>query len=387
MTIALLILGLVLFVTLVVVHEWGHFIAARRNNVEVEEFGIGFPPRAYRKRMKSSFDLTINWLPLGGFVKLKGEHDSDTAKGSYGAAPLGAKVKIMIAGVVMNLLVAYLLFTVVALMGMPKLIDGQFTVARDAKVSQQKVFVGYVEPGSPAEAAGIKAKDLLVSVAPTEQVTCQATDCPQAGQASPVTSEQEFPNITKRYAGQPVIVTVERGGQQQQLQTTLRDTATVEASKSTDEPKGYLGIIPLEYVMERSTWSAPIVAAGIMKQFTVATYQGIASALKGLFTGNTAQATEQVAGPIGIFVVLRDGSLFGLQFILMVVAVISLTLAIINILPIPALDGGRLFVTLLFRAMKKPLGKRQEELIHGTGFAALMVLFVLVTVVDVRRFF
>lgn len=124
-----------------------------------------------------------------------------------------------------------------------------------------------------------------------------------------------------------------------------------------------------------------------MAQFTKLTLAGIGHALGGLFTGNTAQATEQVSGPIGIVVLLKDGSLLGYQFVLVIVAVISLTLAIINTLPIPALDGGRLFVTLLFRAVKKPLTKRQEEWIHGTGFALLMLLFVLITFVDIHRFF
>src|SRR5690348_9582130 len=102
----LLILGLILFVALVIVHEYGHYKAARRGGVDVEEFGIGFPPKVWGKKLKSKMLLSINLLPLGGFVRLKGEHDADKGKGTYGAAPLNTKVKIMMAGVVMNLLVA-----------------------------------------------------------------------------------------------------------------------------------------------------------------------------------------------------------------------------------------------------------------------------------------
>lgn len=109
--------------------------------------------------------------------------------------------------------------------------------------------------------------------------------------------------------------------------------------------------------------------------------------MSNLFRGDTGKASEQVAGPVGIFVLLKDGSLLGYQFILMIIAIISLTLAIMNVLPIPALDGGRLFVTLLFRAVRKPLRPKVEEIIHGTGFALLMLLFILITVVDVKRFF
>src|SRR5215469_16636955 len=104
MAIVLLIVGIILFILLVVVHEWGHFIAARRNGVEVEEFGIFFPPHLYTHKTKSGWLFSINLIPLGGFVKLKGEHDTDTEKGSYGAASLWAKTKIMTAGVAMNYL-------------------------------------------------------------------------------------------------------------------------------------------------------------------------------------------------------------------------------------------------------------------------------------------
>ena len=125
MAILLLIIGLVLFIGLVLVHEWGHFIVARRNGVKVEEFGLFFPPRAWGRKTKSGFIFSINWLPLGGFVRLKGEHDADTGKGSFGAASFGVKTRIMAAGVVMNLLVALAIFTALAWVGMPQLIDNR----------------------------------------------------------------------------------------------------------------------------------------------------------------------------------------------------------------------------------------------------------------------
>src|ERR1700754_4793476 len=103
------ILAIILFMGLIIVHEWGHYIAARRNGVEVEEFGLGFPPRAWGKKRKDGMVLSLNWLPLGGFVKLKGENDSDTRKGSFGAATLAVKSKVMLAGVGMNLLTAFVL--------------------------------------------------------------------------------------------------------------------------------------------------------------------------------------------------------------------------------------------------------------------------------------
>lgn len=388
MSVLLLVLGLFLFIGLVVVHELGHFIVARRNGVEVEEFGIGFPPTIWKKRIKSpkgNYDFTINALPLGGFVRLKGENDADKTPGSFGAARLQAKIKIMVAGVGMNLFTAFALLTLLALIGMPKLIDNQFTVASDTHVTKQQVLVGYVEPGSPAEKAGLQTQDRLVSIEP-EFVRCAINETCVPAPILVKTSE-ELPQITKQLGGQKTKVEYSRNGETQTTTIELRSTEEVEASKKTDNPKGYLGISPAEYTVQRSTWSAPIVAAGFMKQVTVLTFKGLGNAIAGVFQGDGAKASEQVSGPVGIFVILKDGSILGYQFILMIIGIISLTLAIMNVLPIPALDGGRLFVTLLFRALKKPLTKRTEELIHGTGFMALMALFVLITVVDVKRFF
>lgn len=375
MSILLMILGLILFVLLVVVHEFGHFIMARRNGVEVEEFGIGFPPRAWSKKLKSGMLFTLNWLPLGGFVKLKGEHDADTAKGSYGAASLWSKTKIIGAGVAMNLIVAIIMFTLLAIIGMPKVIENQFTVSSDTKIMRNEVLIANIEDNSPASQAGLQPKDQLTSIGIENGETVQITEA------------ESLPEATKKFQGQKVQLSFEREGKINKVDVQLRSTDEVEASKNSENPKGYLGVVPAEFTLQRSTWSAPIVGVGITKQFTELTLKGLGSIVTGLVRGNTKQASEQVSGPVGIFVLIRDGSKLGLQFILMIVAIISLTLAIMNILPIPALDGGRLFVSYLFKILNKPLTEEVEDRIHGTGFALLMLLFVLITVVDIKRFF
>jgi len=375
------ILGIILFVGLVVFHEFGHYILAKRNKVDVEEFGIGFPPRAKKLKTRDGTVFTLNWLPLGGFVKLKGEHDADTEPGSYGSASTWAKVKIMMAGVGMNLLAAFVLFTIVAAWGMPKLLDNQFTVASDTKtVSEVKnkgqIKVDYVVDDSPAAAAGIKVDDEIIAVAGVN-----------------IDKPDQLSEVTSANAGKSVEVVVSNG------QTQVSKTVTLRSESP------YLGVSPYSneegFEVRRSTWSAPVVALGVMRDFTVATLKGLATAFKGLgsiaagtVTGNSqarqegqTEASSQVSGPVGIFTVMYHISQDGLGLILFITAIISLTLAIMNALPIPALDGGRLFVTLLFRAIKKPLTPGLEERIHGTGFAVLMILFVVITIVDVRRFF
>jgi regulator of sigma E protease len=367
MWIVLLIIGLVLFISLVVVHEFGHFMAARRNGVEVEEFGIGFPPRAWKRKTKKGFLFTLNWLPIGGFVKLKGESDSDTSKGSFGAASFWVKTKIMLAGVLMNLVVAFLLLTVVAWLGMPQLVDNQFTVESDTSVAKNEVLVGFVEEGSPADEAGLQTRDQLLAIATN-------------GHAEVIESAEQLPDVTQQFAGQEVTITYERDGQEYAATTQLRDGSEAEGS-------AYLGLAPTEFTLQQSTWSAPIVALGLIKQFTVLTFQGLGTAISAIFQGDGARAAEQVAGPVGIVAVLKEGSLLGYQFVLMIVAIISLSLAIINVLPIPALDGGRFYMLLLARLFGKKLSRNMEERIVGASFVFLLLLIVLITVVDVQRFF
>ncbi len=392
MSVFLLILGIVLFISLILIHEWGHFIAAKRGGVDVEEFGVFFPPRLYKKRMKGGWDFTINLIPLGGFVKMKGETDTDTEPGTFGAADLWTKTKIMSAGVIMNLITAYVILVFLALVGMPKLLDNQFTIASDTKVTavaQQQVLISSVKEGSPAAKAGLKSSDFITKIsAGNTAVEIETTD--------------DLLKTTKRFAGQDVTLQFERDEQVKTGTTTLRTLASQQVS----QPSGYLGV-GIEQVqqgsdLQRSTWSAPIVAGGLLGQFTALTFEGLGKAIAGLggiiagaLTNNDearknsqAQASEQVSGPIGIVVVLHYVSEINYQFTLLIIALISLTLAIMNILPIPALDGGRLWITLIARGIfKRPLTRRTEEIVNISGFLLLIGLSIVIAVVDVRRFF
>jgi regulator of sigma E protease len=403
MSVLILIFGIVLFIGLVVIHEWGHFIVARRNGVEVEEFGIFFPPSLYKRKTKGGWIFSINLIPLGGFVKLKGEHDIDTEKGSFGAASLWTKSKIMAAGVVMNLITALILLTILGFIGMPKILPNQYNVKSNTRVSSQKTIVSDIEQNSPASKAGLKDNDILTSISSSKRTVI-------------LNGSESLPNITKSFAGQKVTLNYVRNGKHLEATTTLLTSQVVNSSlqvynqrinqtkldcTNVPLPKGYLGITPTQYTLEKSTWSSPITAAGISTQATALTFKGLGSAVGGLgslvagaVTGNSTArsngqcvATSQVAGPVGIFVILQEGSSLGLQFMLFIIAIISLTLAIMNILPIPALDGGRLWITLIAHALRRPLNPKREELINATGFLILLILIILITIVDVKRYF
>ena len=373
-----ILLGLFILVLLVVAHEFGHAFAARKSGVVVEEFGIGFPPRAWSKKLKNKVLFSVNWLPLGGFVKLQGEHDEAIKKGDYGAAPLKSKAVILLAGVVANWLIAVVLFSILAVVGLPKIIDNQFVVSSDVKTQLGQVTIVSLKEDYPAVKAGIQKSDKILSV-----------------DGVSIASTKQFIDITKQNAGKTINVLIERGNSEFNQNVELL----------SDSQNSVFGANLGQSEKLKSTWSAPIVGLAITWQLTVETLKGLGSLVGNVASGIVMQlsfdqsvrdsasqklgtAGDSVAGPIGILGVLfPDASRMGVETVLLLTAIISLTLAVMNILPIPALDGGRLFVTLLFRAMKKPLTKETEEKIHGTGFAILMGLVVVITFLDILKLF
>ncbi|HVA10819.1 MAG TPA: site-2 protease family protein, partial [Candidatus Dormibacteraeota bacterium] len=353
---------------------------ARRNGVEIEEFGIFFPPRLYSHTTKAGWVFSVNALPLGGFVKLKGEHDSDTEHGTFGAASLMAKSKILLAGVTMNLITGLVLLTILAVIGMPQVINNQYVVKSNAKVLAHRVIVNDVVSGSPAAKAGLRVGDQL-----TEFVQSGSKD------TVAITQADKLRNLTQKFAGKTVIVHYERNGKSQVVQIHfLPPNSNYE-----------LGVGTQQMNLTRSTWSAPLVALGLGGQLIVATLAGLGHSLAGLggliagaVTHNTvarqngqSAATANITGPVGIFAILRSSSALGYQFVLFIVAYISLVLAFMNILPIPVVDGGRLYVMLIMRALKRPLTAKREEAINLASVIVLLFLFVLITIADVKRYY
>jgi regulator of sigma E protease len=373
-----IIVGVLILVFLVAVHELGHAIVAHRNGVVVEEFGIGFPPRAWAKKLKNGVLFTLNWLPLGGFVKLQGEHDAADKKGDYGAATFWQKTRILLAGVLINWFVAALLLTVLAWTGLPKILPNQFSVASDTTIIKKPIEVTIVTGDSPADKAGLKVGDQILRF---------------AGQS--IASPSDLSSATEKNKGREVEIIYSRAGVEQTTNATLR--------KDSDE--GYLGVGSGQRELIQAGWSAPIVGVVTTVQFTQVTLQGLGALLvdfvKGIalqfsFDGATREeagkslekAGSSVAGPIGILgTIFPAAEQAGLTQLVFLTAIISLTLAVMNTLPIPALDGGRWFTMALFRLLKMPLTKDIEEKIQTVGFMILMGLIVVVTVADVGKLF
>ncbi|MGB4762677.1 MAG: M50 family metallopeptidase [Candidatus Saccharimonas sp.] len=379
-----IIIGIIVLMVLVVAHELGHAFVARRYGAVVEEFGVGFPPRAFARKVKKSFlgkDVTFsyNWLPLGGFVKLQGEHDTAAGNGDYGSLTFWQKTQVLLAGVAVNWIIAVVLITVLAWVGLPKILPNQFSVSSDTQTVSSPVRLGPVAADMPGAKAGLASGDQIVRFAGKE-----------------ITAPEQLTTLARDNSGKTVPVEYVRNGMTKTAQVTLR-------ADNTDK-KGYLGAGLSQQQLIRATWSAPVVGVGTTIQMTWVTLKGVAEILWNGLTGlvmkvipnhtvqeraNSQLATvgQSVAGPLSIFGILFPAAeQAGFVYVLMMAAIISLTLAVMNALPIPALDGGRWFVMAVYRLRKKALTKEAEEKIHGIGFMVLMGLMVLVTIADIGKF-
>ncbi|HVQ45074.1 MAG TPA: M50 family metallopeptidase [Candidatus Saccharimonadia bacterium] len=362
-----IILVIVLFSLLVILHELGHFVAARRGGVEVEEFGIGFPPRLWGKKIKGTL-YSINWFPLGGFVRLKGEDTAESGAGTFAAAKFGTKAKILLAGVAMNLLTAVVLLYGLCVTGLPALgpsFEPSFLHTEYAQ--PRELILAEVVAGSPAAAAGLKRGDYLLSAGGTK-----------------LASEAALRDYTKTHAGQTVQLQVRSGSAAREVSVKLREAGSKD---------GYLGVGSQQvYKLRYDPLSAVAAALYITGALFVATIVGVVmllvhipALLVGLFSPAVPAAAEAASGPLGIVFILQSLSSLGLAYIFVFMANIAVALAAFNVLPLPALDGGRLAVITLRRFMKRSISAETEAKIHTIGFMALMALMVVITIYDVRK--
>lgn len=379
-----IIIGIIVLTLLVAAHELGHALVAKHYGTKVEEFGLGFPPKVWGKKLRKSFlgnDVlySINLLPLGGFVRMKGEHDQDNRPGDYGRMTFWQKSLTLLAGVIVNWVMAGILMSLLALFGIPKLLPNQFYIPADAQITTQPVVLATVQDGLPAAKAGLQTGDEILRF-----------------NGERVDSANELASMSAANKGKTVSVIYSRGSVEHETKVSLR-------ADNTDK-HGYLGAGPSQQSqIIRSTWSAPIVGFGTTAQMTWVTLQGLGQMIGNGVSGlamklnpdasvqkqaneNLANVGNNVAGPVSIFGVLFPAAeKAGARYVILMAAIISLTLAVMNILPFPALDGGRWFVMSLYRLMKKPLTPEAEERIHGIGFMVLMALVVLITISDIGK--
>lgn len=410
-------MGLLVLMFLVTAHEFGHFIAARRNGVNVLEFGIGFPPRAiawvkdpktgkWRRLPRKEWTkekatkvvisdgnkdfaqkgmiFSLNWLPIGGFCQMDGESAADTRVGTFGKAGFWAKTKILFAGVAMNWLVAIIIFTILAWTGMPEFLDGQFTVANDTRTDATPVQITSVAENSPAAKAGLAANDYIVAVNGTE-----------------VKYASEITDINTEHAGEEVSYKILRKGAED---CNCDKDLDLKVTLNPADSEYLLGVtMASSQSLSYSTWSAPIVGIGLTAQLTGETYKGIGIMIGNLVSGTArlfspnsevreegqealSEVKDSVSGPVGIIGVLFPAfTSAGPTNLAFLAALISVSLACMNVLPIPALDGGRWLLIAVYKLRKKKLTKETEEKIVSRAFIVLLALIFIVTILDIIR--
>ncbi len=359
-----IVLLLAILVGLVVIHELGHFIAARRADVRVHEFGVGFPPRAAILHRGRETLWTVNWLPIGGFVRLEGEEGESADRRAFVNQPLRTRLLILVAGVAMNFLLAWVILTGITLFADP--------------VSHVRLRT--VQPGSPAALAGLVGGTRLEMDADRNQVVDRDGDVILAidGQTFPIfegTPSSDRPLVYLRSrAGHEVVLTVaRRDGTVQEVTTTLRPPD--QASR------GALGVAVMGFESgSQSNGLVESVIIGFQRTVDASTLiiRGVADLIANI-------GDPQVAGPIGMVTLVGAYRELPPTFLLWMIALLSANLAVINILPFPPMDGGRAAVAIAMRMARGRISIQMERAIYFTGFVALMALLVWISIFDIRR--
>jgi len=360
---------------LVFVHELGHFWMARRFGLIPKEFGFGFPPRAwgiYRNKagkwqqVKGKKEVTdaagtvysINWLPLGGFVNI-GEDDTGVAEGAnhFHNKPIYQRAVILLAGVTMNIILAAALISFGFMIGLPQVLED---LRPEAIVSNEQIQIVDVLPGTPAALSELKVGDVILNI---------------DGQTFDKTTEVQEYNKTKE--GQMIVYQLRRGSE------VLDKNITPEVMEETGEAGAGIGIVEsglVRYPVPIAVWEGIKSTILLFITIILAFYELI----KGLILGTGAGA--QIAGPVGIAVITGQVARMGFIYILQFAAMLSINLAIINGLPFPALDGGRVLFLIIEKIKGAPVKRELEGTIHYIGFALLMLLVLVVTFKDLSRF-
>jgi len=358
----LLVIAILVF--LIVAHELGHFFVAKVFKVKVEEFGIGYPPRAFLMGIKNGTEYSLNWIPFGGFVRLLGENaDAPKEKGSFSRAPRYIQALILAAGVTMNLIAGWLLFAGALYAGIPHAV-----VPEDAGANARLVVSGVV-PGSPAEISGIIAGDEIVSV----------EDASTGAEAA--LKPTDIIAFVQERGGKAIEVTTMRGSEQKLL--TLHPVHSI-IPESADRPAIGLGLVVVDSdPMPLGTSLYEALPLTIDKLFVVA--DGLITIFERAVAGD--KALEGIVGPVGLVGVVDAASQHGIGNVLALAGFISINLVIVNLLPIPALDGGRLLLLAIESIIRRDAPRLAVGFLNMLGVAAIIVLMITVTYNDILRLF
>lgn len=352
---------LIVLSILVLIHEFGHYITAKKFGIKVEEFGFGFPPRVLGKKIGETI-YSINLLPIGGFVKLYGEDEAGSGslrrttkhepitniKRAFFARPAWQRALIVLAGVVMNFLLAVLIISY--------LFSGP-----GVALPTKNIRIVEVTNNSPAKTSGIQKGDEVLSVDDQK-----------------ISDTNKFIAVTHSKLGKEITLDITRGGQELQIHLTPR--------KTYPKGEGPLGIAITNVEIVKYPWyQAPFYGTREAVRFTWMILSGLSNMVFDLVT--KGQAPAGVAGPIGVAELTGEALNRGIVPLLWLISIISLNLAVVNVLPIPALDGGRLFFIMVEMVTRKKVSAKYEAMAHAMGLVVLLSLILLITLFDILRIF
>ncbi len=369
MSLSSILLFIIILLVLVIVHEFGHFIVAKLTKMRVDEFAFGFPPRIYGKKIGET-TYAINALPLGGYVSIWGENGSEEDKKANGAAhhprafgnrPWWAQLLVLIAGVTMNMLLALFIFIGISY--------GKITISADdevygSRIKDTYIMVTEVSQESPAFKAGVVPGSVLI------KLTSQGTE-------ASLTTATSVVKFIADHQNTPFAITyIAPDG--------VKKSTTVAAVYGIVPDKKALGVA-LEQVGTVNTSFFEAITLGYQKTiyFTQMTFEGLTGVVSSLFKGK--EVLSSLSGPVGIAKIVGQTSEYGYVAVLTLVAVLSINLAIFNILPLPALDGGRIVVVLIETTIRRKVPYKYYAWVNVVGFLLLMLLLVVVTVNDVTK--
>ncbi len=353
-----IIFAIIIISILIFVHELGHFLAARKSGMAVEEFGFGIPPRLWGKKFGPT-TYSINLIPFGGFVRIKGETDSSNSKDtdSFMAQDPWKRLIVVLAGVMMNFLFGFLIFWGLFVSGTEIVIDeSNQTLAQNVSI-----WVLDVAKDSPADNAGLKPGDKIIGVLIDSQHFVGM-------------NEAQFIKLTQEHAGEAIILNIQNKGD-----------VSIVPRENPPQGQGPLGIA----IAQIGVVKYPVLRAfpeALKHSFSVSVYMfnAAGAVLKNAFFKGDLQ---NLSGPVGIINMTASTLQSGVAQTLGFMALISLNLAVFNLLPLPALDGGRIVFVLWEMISKKPVPQKYEAWVHSIGMFLLLALLLLVTIGDIRRLF
>jgi regulator of sigma E protease len=347
---------------LVVLHELGHFVLAKKFGVRVEEFGIGYPPRLFGKKFGETL-YSLNLLPFGAFIKIPGEIEKVEDKRSFSAQPVGKRALIAFGGVLSFWIMAAILFGIIFGLGTQVAVSD----TDNHNLNDPKVQIAALAADSPAERAGIKAGDTIASLKLKMQ-----------NSKLKITKVKEVQEFTDLHKGEEIILTIERGKEVFDISLVPR--------VSPPAGEGAMGVALVRTAIKSYPWYlAPWQGISATANMTLAIaqgyYQAIANVVKGLPSG------VQLMGPVGVLHLFTQASQLGINYYLQFVGMIAIYIALFNILPIPAVDGGKLLFLGIEALKRKPVNQKVEQNITTIFFTLLIILMIFVTIKDVIRIF